>query len=293
MKTTLIALSYAFCWGTGLTLAKLALTEISATTLLIIQLLSSVLFLYTACYVKKRKLPLSIKNLQQGMAGIFEPGLAYMVGTLGLALTTASNATLLGSTEVILTVLFAALFLGEKLTLAKFMLAIVSFLGVFFLLGTHTQGATKSSLVGDLLVLLSTVFAVIYVLVSKAQIATASPLELTASQQLVGLIMTVLCFGILSLFLPSYEVDATGISPQFWLLAIASGIMQYALAFLLYLTVLQTTPVSQAAFYIALIPVFGVASAILLIGEQPHWWQWIGAAFILTSSYFGSKLRTT
>lgn len=141
-----------------------------------------------------------------------------------------------------------------------------------------------SSLIGDLLVLLSTVFAVIYVLVSKAQIATASPLELTASQQLVGLIVTVLCLGSLSLFLPSYEVDATGISPQFWLLAIASGIMQYALAFLLYLTVLQTTPVSQAAFYIALIPIFGVASAILLIGEQPNWLQWIGAALIVTSS---------
>lgn len=293
MKTTLIALSYAFCWGMGLTLAKLALAEISVTTLLIIQLLSSVLFLYTACYVKERKLPLSIKNLKQGMAGIFEPALAYMVGTLGLALTTASNATLIGSTEVVLTVLFAALFLGEKLTLTKFILAIISFSGVFFLLGTHTQGAMMSSLFGDLLVLLSTVFAVIYVLVSKAQIATASPLELTASQQLVGLIVTVLCFGTLSLFLPSYEVDATGISPQFWLLAIASGIMQYALAFLLYLTVLQTTPVSQAAFYIALIPVFGVASAILLIGEQPNWLQWIGAALIVTSSYFANRLRTT
>lgn len=200
------------------------------------------------------------------MAGIFEPALAYMVRTLGLALTTASNATLIGSTEVVLTVLFAALFLGEKLTLTKLILAIISFSGVFFLLGTHIQGAMKSSLVGDLLVLLSTVFAVIYVLVSKAQItATVSPLKLTASQQLVGLIVTVLCFGSLSLFLPDYEVDATDISPQFWLLAIMSGILQYALAFLLYLTVLQNTSVSQVAFYLALIPVFGVANAIVEI----------------------------
>lgn len=294
MKTTLIALSYAFCWGIGLTLAKLALVEISVTTLLIIQLLSSVLFLYTACYVKEHKLPLLMKNLRQGIAGIFEPALAYMVGTLGLALTTASNATLIGSTEVVLTVLFAALFLGEKLTLTKLILAFISFSGVFFLLGTHTQGAMKSSLLGDLLVLLSTVFAVIYVLVSKAQIAaTVSPLELTASQQLVGLIVTVLCFGSLSLFLPGYEVDATSISTQFWLLAIASGILQYALAFLLYLTVLQTTPVSQAAFYLALIPVFGVASAIVLIGEQPTLLQGIGAVLIIGSSYFANKLRTT
>jgi drug/metabolite transporter (DMT)-like permease len=223
MKTTFIALSYAFCWGVGLTLAKLALSEISVTTLLIIQLLSSVLFLYTICFVKNRQLPLSMRHFQQGAAGIFEPALSYMAGTLGLALTTASNATLMGSTEVVLTVLFAALFLGEKLTFKKLLLAIVSFVGVFFILGTDTQGALASSLVGDLLVLLGTVFAVVYVLMSKAKIAVVSPLELTASQQLVGLITTVFGFGVLSIVVPSYEISAVGISPQFWLLAIVSG----------------------------------------------------------------------
>jgi drug/metabolite transporter (DMT)-like permease len=293
MKTTLIALSYAFCWGIGLTLAKIALEEISATTLLIIQLLSSVLFLYILCYIKERKLPLSLQDLQQGIAGIFEPALAYMVGTLGLALTTASNATLIGSTEVVLTVLFAAVFLGEELTWKKLMLASLSFAGVFFLLSTDIQGTLKSSLFGDLLVLLGTVFAVVYVLVSKAQISAVSPLELTASQQLVGLITTVFCFGGFSLFIPASEVNATGISPQFWLLAIASGILQYALAFLLYLTVLQSTPVSHAAFYIALIPVFGVASAMILIGEQPNVLQWIGAVLIITSSYFANQLQNS
>jgi drug/metabolite transporter (DMT)-like permease len=292
MKTTFIALSYAFCWGVGLTLAKLALSEISVTTLLIIQLLSSVLFLYTICFVKDRQLPLSIRHLQQGAAGIFEPALSYMAGTLGLALTTASNATLMGSTEVVLTVLFAALFLGEKLTFKKLLLAIASFVGVFFILGTDTQGALASSVVGDLLVLLGTVFAVVYVLMSKAKIAVVSPLELTASQQLVGLITTVVGFGALSIVVPSYEISAVGISPQFWLLAIVSGILQYAVAFLLYLTVLQSTPVSHAAFYIALIPVFGVASAILLIGEQPSLPQWVGAALIITSSYVANRLMT-
>lgn len=293
MKTTLMALSYAFCWGLGLTLAKLALTEISVTTLLMIQLLSSVLFLYTVCYVKERKLPLSIQSLKQGIAGIFEPALAYIAGSFGLALTTASNATLIGSTEVVLTVLFAALFLGEKLTLPKSLLAIISFSGVFLLLGNDSGGAMMGSIVGDLLVLLGTLFAVVYVLVSKAQIKAVSPLELTASQQFVGLIVTVFCFGSLSLFVPSYELNASGISLQFWLLAIASGILQYALAFLLYLTVLQTTPVSHAAFYIALIPIFGIASAILLLGEQPSLLQWTGAGLIITSSYFANRLRTT
>ncbi|NJL41329.1 MAG: EamA family transporter [Leptolyngbyaceae cyanobacterium SM1_4_3] len=44
MNSIIIALSYAFCWGVGITLTKIALTEISPTTLLTIQVLASVIF---------------------------------------------------------------------------------------------------------------------------------------------------------------------------------------------------------------------------------------------------------
>lgn len=291
IKNVFITTSYAFCWGVGMTLTKLTLSEISATTLLIIQLFFSVLFLYIVCYLKENKLPLSWRSLKKGKAGIFEPALAYMFGTIGLSLTTATNASLIGSTEVILTVLLAALILGEKLTLTKLLLSVVSLLGIFLLNERELQDAIQSSLIGDLLVLLGTVFAVGYVLISKAQVTNISPLELTASQQLVGLIVTVICLGMLSIFNPNFEINATGIGLQFWLLAIISGIMQYALAFLLYLTALQNVPVSHAAFYVALIPVFGVSSAILLLGEHPSPIQWIGAGLIVTSSYYANRLR--
>jgi drug/metabolite transporter (DMT)-like permease len=292
MKNLSIVLGYPFCWGVGMTLAKLSLSEISATTLLIIQLLSSVLFLCLVCYFRKRQLPLCWKNLQQGIAGIFEPALAYMFGTIGLSLTTASNASLISSTEVVLTILFAALFLKEKLTSKKLLLATISFSGVFLLMGANFQNSLHSSITGDLLVLLGTIFAVVYVLFSKTQVSKINPLELTASQQLVGLIATVICFSLFSLVNPNYEVNAVGISLPFWLLAIVSGIMQYALAFLLYLTALQTVQVSHAAFYLALIPVFGVASAILLLGEQPSLMQWLGAFLVIASSYSANTLRT-
>lgn len=292
MNNIIIALSYAFCWGVGLTLTKIALLEIAATTLLIIQLFSSVLFLSTACYLQNRQFPFSWKHLKQGVAGIFEPALAYMVGIFGVQMTTASNATLIGSSEVILTILFAAVFLGEKLTRVKLLLAGISFSGVVLLMLNDAQGTSHSSPIGDLLVLIGTVFAVLYVLFSKKQLETANPLQLTTSQQLVGLIVTVFCFSVLSTINPSYEVNAAGISPQFWLLAVASGIMHYALAFLLYLTALQNLPVSHAAFYIALIPVFGVASAVMMLGEQPSLVQWIGGSLIVVSSYWANRLKS-
>jgi drug/metabolite transporter (DMT)-like permease len=291
MKNLLLPLGYASCWGVGLTLSKIALTEISPTTLLIIQLLSSVIFLYAACYIKNRKAPLSLKILKQGKAGIFEPALAYMFGTIGLNLTTVTNASLIGATEVVLTILLAALFLGEKLTLTKTILAIASFCGVFLLVSGDSQGSMTSSLVGDFLVILGVLFAVAYVLISKAQIASANPLELTFSQQFVGLMVTVIGFGVLSLFDRNYEINAHGITLNFWLLAVISGIMSYALAFLLYLIALGKVPVSQAAFYVALIPIFGIGSAIILIGDRPTLVQWIGATSIIASSYCANQIK--
>ena len=288
-----IALSYAFCWGVGVTLTKVALAEIAATTLLIIQLCSSVLFLAGACYVRDRQLPFSWKHLKQGFAGIFEPALAYMAGILGLQLTTASNATLISSSEVILTILLAAIFLGERLTRLKLLLSGVSFVGVLLLLLQDVEGAGQTSLMGDLLVLMGTLFAVFYVLLSKKQITSVDPLQLTSSQQLVGLMVTALCFGGFTIVNSSYEISAAGISAPFWLLAIGSGIMQYALAFLLYLTALQTIPASQAAFYIALIPVFGVASAVLIIGEHPNFVQLLGGCLVVASSYGANRLTHT
>lgn len=290
MKRTVIALSYAFCWGIGVTLTKIALAEIRPTTLLIIQLTSSVLFLAVVCYLKNRRLPFSWGALKQGAAGVFEPALAYMVGTLGVALTTASNATLIGSTEVILTVLFAAIFLGERLTSRKILLTVVSFSGVLLLVTNNLQGVGSGSLLGDLLVLLATVFAVMYVLFSKRQIETAEPLLLTTSQQTVGLLTTVICFGTFSSLRPDFAIQLTGIPLGFWALAVGSGILQYALAYLLYLTALRRIPASQAAFYIALIPVFGVGSAIVLIGEQPSPIQWLGGLLVIGSSYYANRL---
>ena len=291
--SAIIALSYACCWGVGVTLTKVALTEIAPTTLLIIQLVSSGLFLTVICYAREGHLPFSWQHLKQGYAGIFEPALSYMLGIFGIQLTTATNATLNGSSEVILTILCAAIFLGEKLTPVKLLLASSSFLGVLLLMLKDGQNSGQASLGGDLLVLTGTLFAVLYVLFSKHQIASVTPLQLTASQQLVGLLVTIVCFGLLSLMHPAYEVSAAGIPRLFWLLAIGSGIMQYALAFLLYLITLQTLPAGNAAFYIALIPVFGIASAVIILGEQPSLGQWVGGLLVVISSYWASRLSPT
>jgi drug/metabolite transporter (DMT)-like permease len=58
-------------------------------------------------------------------------------------------------------------------------------------------------------------------------------------------------------------------------------VVSYAFSFWLYLSGLRRVPASQAALYLTLIPVFGVAGAALALKERLTPLQWVGAAVVI------------
>ncbi|MBB2974193.1 drug/metabolite transporter (DMT)-like permease [Mesorhizobium sp. RMAD-H1] len=70
-----------------------------------------------------------------------------------------------------------------------------------------------------------------------------------------------------------------------WLifLALASGVVQYALAFWFYLIGLQVLPAGTAAAILTLIPVFGVGGAMAFLGEELAPPQWLGCAIVIAA----------
>jgi drug/metabolite transporter (DMT)-like permease len=65
------------------------------------------------------------------------------------------------------------------------------------------------------------------------------------------------------------------------LLAVGSGLVQYALAFWLYLVGLRGLPVSVAGMFLTLTPLFGVAGGMLFLGEGATALQLLGAVLIV------------
>jgi drug/metabolite transporter (DMT)-like permease len=68
-----------------------------------------------------------------------------------------------------------------------------------------------------------------------------------------------------------------------WVLAAASGIVQYACAFWLYLWALKGLSASVAGLFLNLIPVFGLLIAIPVLGDRLSAMQWVGGALIIGS----------
>jgi drug/metabolite transporter (DMT)-like permease len=282
LRASLALTASAACWGLATVATKGLLEQVPPITLFAGQLLASVTFLWAAVLVTGARPRLDRSTVWVGLSGLFEPGLAYTVGVLGLSLTTASSAALIGASEPPLSVLLAGLFLKERIGLRTVALVALAAAGVVLLMLPDLQGLGGGSILGDGLVALSALAAAIYVTISRRLVASTPPLVLSALQQSAGLAWAL---GVVALgWAAGWEAAALPALPATTLLAVAlSGIVQYAAAFWLYLTGLQHLPSNRAALFLTLIPVFGVGGTAVVLGERLALAQWVGAAVVLTA----------
>ncbi len=283
----------AACWGSATVMSKGLLAVLPPLTLLVVQLLASIAFLWIAVFCLRLRVRLDRPARRASLSGLLEPGLSYCVGIAGLALTTASNASLIGTTEPLFILLLAWLLLRERIGGGVVGLALLAGLGLgLVVLPDIRNGGGEGSSLGDALVVLGTLFAALYVIATRKLVMTLDPLPLSALQQSVGLLWTL---GVLALALAlgAVNLGLRDIPLEVLLFAAFSGIVQYALAFWFYLFALRRLPASVAAFYLTLIPVFGVGAAYLFLGETLTGVQWLGAVLIVVSVTLISRTQSS
>lgn len=271
----------AACWGSATVMSKGLLAVLPPMTLLVVQLLASIAFLWIVVFCLRLRVRLDRPARRASLSGLLEPGLSYCLGIAGLALTTASNASLIGTTEPLFILMLAWLLLRERIGGGVVGLALLASLGLGLVM-LPGGGRGEGSLLGDALVVFGTLFGALYVIATRKLVMTLDPLPLSALQQSVGLLWTL---GVLALALAlgAVNLGLRDIPLEVLLFAAFSGIVQYALAFWFYLFALRRLPASVAAFYLTLIPVFGVGAAYLFLGETLTGIQWLGAALIVVA----------
>lgn len=278
------AILSAACWGSATVMTKGVLDHLPPMTLLVIQLAASVVFLWTVVLFQRVRVRLDRPTRRASLSGLLEPGIAYTVGIAGLALTTASNASLIGTVEPLFTLFLAWLLLRERVGASILSLAFLATIGIVLVaLPDIADGAGEGALLGDILIAIGTLFAALYVIATRRLVLTIDPLPLSALQQSMGLLWVVFV-TLAGLVLGIVPLGLNGVAWEVFLLAAVSGIVQYAMAFWLYLYALRRLPANIAALYLALIPVFGVGAAYAFLGESLVLVQWIGAVLIVASA---------
>lgn len=271
----------AICWGFGTVMTKNVLTDVPPLTLLVVQLAASLAFLWTLVAVRRPQLRWNRPTVWFSLAGVLNPGWAYTFGLLGLAYTTATMSALLWAAEPILILALAGLILGERLTIRLVLLSAVALAGVFLVIGAGASLAGGGAWLGNGLVILGIFCCAFYTVLARRAVVQIDALLLIALQQTVAL----------GWALAIWPVEWSGdllaslamVSSGRWGWAVASGVVYYALAFWFYITGLRQIPAGQAALFLNLIPIFGVGSAYLFLGERLALIQGLGAGLILAA----------
>lgn len=208
---------------------------------------------------KKLVVPQKTSILPYISLGLVQTMAQYIFYYIGIGKTYGANTALITSCISFFTVLLAPIFFkSDKLTLPKIGGSIIGFLGVIVVTGTFEFSI--SGLVGDILVLLSTLCAASGNIISKKIADGKNPMEITSFQLLFGgvalIILGVLFGGSLSF---------NSIESVVYLLILSSI---SAIAFSLWSTLLKHHPASRISVFNLLVPVFGTILSGIILGEN-------------------------
>ncbi len=272
----------AACWGLGTVMSRDLLDTLSPPGLLVIQLTASLFFLLLLSLRDSPWKKFDGRFCVISLSGLLEPGFTYVVGLIGLGLTTAGNASIIGATEPIITVLLAWICFGNRPSRKLFTCITVAFIGLILVSWNDIAHIRQMNMLGDGLILLSTILASGYTIVSSRFTKDYTAATLATGQQTVGLIFAIIVFLLASLF--GFEPKtANPLTWQIFIYAAISGIVQYAISFWLYLYSLRYLSIGKASLWLTVTPIFGLTGAMLWLGERPEGLVFFGAILIILS----------
>jgi drug/metabolite transporter (DMT)-like permease len=213
--------------------------------------------------------------------GAFATASAMILEYKATEYTSASNVSLIISTESILTLILCVVILKEKLRTPILYGGIGSAIGTVLVMWNDVvqfEIHSGTNLKGDLLVMMSVFCWSAYTINSKRILYHSIPII----AHFYITVFSCLTLGLVCLFwglLPEiFSMDATAWGRTFYLGSICSG-----LAMLLYFYALKKLPASLVCLTLTLLPVFGVTFSVLLADETITIYQGIGGAAIIVS----------
>lgn len=284
----------AISWGSSTVLSKDLLQVIHPLPLLLIQLATSVAFLWGAVLCKshwrRAARPRLAGVTNYAWLGSLEPALAYLLCLSGLAAATASGATLIQAAESIMIVGVTAVIARRAPSGLFSGLSVMALVALYFALGIDGDAPVGSSAAGIALLVAGTFSAAVYVVLSGKVAHRAPALTITAWQQSVALCLVVavsLIFGPLGgtphIAATAAQTHELSLGVRELALCAASGLLQFAVPFSLYMFALQRLPANVAGALLLLTPLAGLLEAHEFLGEELTGRQWLAGGVALAA----------
>lgn len=267
-------LALTLMWGLNWPMMKLALREMTPLYLRALTMSCGALWLFA--YYRARGVPMWPRGQQ--WRSVVTLGLPNMLGwhtasILGVNQLASGRAAILGFTMPIWTVLIGVLFLGEKLT-RRVAFAAGAVAVTIALLSSVEFNALSGHPMGIVWMEIAAVLWAIGTLMMRRAHLTL-PLEtLTVWMML----LASACLWLLAW--TSEPWPRWQFSNAVWLSLVYSVWINYGFAQIIWSNLSRNLPPATSAMSIMAVPVVGTLTATVVVGEWPHWQDYVALVFV-------------
>ncbi len=261
-------------WGPSFVATKVALREAPPFTIAFLRFFVASSFLYPLWWVSNERAAVgAIRRHHLLLGGLVGVTFYFILENLGLQLTTASDAALLMAAIPVICLLAEAVWFGQAIPWRRGLGIIISILGVFLVIGQAPALGGGPQLLGDVLVVAAGLCWAAYSLLGRT-LNQYPKLTVVTHQTIYGMVM-------LSPFALLELARWQKLSLVASLSILYLGLMCSAITYLLYNYALKGLTASQVSTFLNLVPLIGVVTAILVLGEKIRLLQILGGVVIL------------
>ena len=263
-------------WGVNWPMMKLSLRELSPMYFRALTMSAGALFLFL--WFRARGLRMLPQGAEWRMvAGIGLPNMLgwHSLSILGVKELASGRAAILGFTMPIWTVLIGVL-LGERLNRRVALAALAAALAIGLLVSDEFLTLTGQPLGIVWMELAALCWAIGTVMVRRAR--------LTLPVETLTVWMMILCSACLWLIAWAAEPwPHWQFSTPMWISLVYGAFINYGFAQTLWASLARGLPASTSAMSIMAIPLIGSLSATVIVGEWPHWQDYLAIVFVMTA----------
>jgi drug/metabolite transporter (DMT)-like permease len=262
-------------WSSSYVVTKVGVSELPPITFGALRFSFAALLVLIIAASTRRLERVPVRDLLRlGLGGLLGITAYFSLQNLGVARTSASEATLLVASFPVITLILESLFLRKRVAFIQYAGVAIAIFGVYLVIRQTNAAASSSRLIGDLFLLATGLAWALYNFVTQETVRRYSTFTVIFWQTLVGSIA----------FFPLALLERAAwrpISLPSLLSALYLGLFCSVAAFLFYGFGLKKLDPGSAVSMVNLVPVFGLIFAVVGLKEPIYLVQIAGGLIVI------------